>query len=179
MQSALLSTASSSAGQDRDVGRSARPALCRSHRKLAPARAGAALRPEKLRRNYCAPDGADALPLPVRGELCEVCGLPGYGSDGRQSLGDADCSAAPCCCRRETRMAGPIPKGRVSCGRCGRGRCTGCWVSGIWETDVWPGAKVPIFSDLSYYMHDGGHGMVPSDWDVYLKFLRMHLQPEQ
>lgn len=46
-------------------------------------------------------------------------------------------------------------------------------------TDVWPGAKVPIFSDLSYYMHDGGHGMVPSDWDVYLKFLRMHLQPEQ
>lgn len=42
-------------------------------------------------------------------------------------------------------------------------------------TDVWPKAKEPILHDLAYYMHDGGHGMVPSDWDVYVEFLKMHL----
>ncbi|MFZ1938274.1 MAG: acetylxylan esterase, partial [Terracidiphilus sp.] len=47
------------------------------------------------------------------------------------------------------------------------------------DTDVWPAAKTPIFHDLSYYMHDGGHGMVPSDWDIYVQFLKMHLQPGQ
>jgi hypothetical protein len=46
-------------------------------------------------------------------------------------------------------------------------------------TDVWPAAKVPILHDLSYYMHDGGHGMVPSDWDIYIQFLKMHLHPER
>ncbi len=45
-------------------------------------------------------------------------------------------------------------------------------------TDVWPEAKQPIYSDLSYYMHDGGHGTVPSDWDIYLTFLKTHLKPE-
>ena len=47
------------------------------------------------------------------------------------------------------------------------------------DTDVWPGAKEPILHDLSYYMHDGGHGMVPTDWDIYVQFLKMHLHPEQ
>lgn len=47
------------------------------------------------------------------------------------------------------------------------------------DTDVWPAAKQPILHDLSYYMHDGGHGMVPSDWDIYVQFLKMHLHPEQ
>ena len=47
------------------------------------------------------------------------------------------------------------------------------------DTDVWPGAKQPIFHDLSYYMHDGGHGMVPSDWNIYVEFLKMHLHPAQ
>ena len=42
-------------------------------------------------------------------------------------------------------------------------------------TDVWPAAKVPIFHDLSYSMHDGGHGMVPSDWDIYVEFLKRAL----
>ena len=28
------------------------------------------------------------------------------------------------------------------------------------------------------YMHAGGHGTVPTDWDVYLKFLTRHLKPE-
>lgn len=46
-------------------------------------------------------------------------------------------------------------------------------------TDVWPEAKQPIFHDLSYYMHEGGHGMVASDWDIYVQFLKMHLHPEQ
>lgn len=28
---------------------------------------------------------------------------------------------------------------------------------------------------LAYYMHEGGHGMVPGDWQVYLDFLQKHL----
>lgn len=46
-------------------------------------------------------------------------------------------------------------------------------------TDVWPAPKTPILHDEAYYMHEGGHGMVPSDWDIYLEFLKMHLHPEQ
>ena len=47
------------------------------------------------------------------------------------------------------------------------------------DTEVWPAAKQPILHDLSYSMHDGGHGMVPTDWDIYVQFLKMHLHPEQ
>jgi len=47
------------------------------------------------------------------------------------------------------------------------------------DTDVWPAARQPILHDLAYYMHDGGHGMVPSDWDIYIEFLKMHLHPGQ
>jgi hypothetical protein len=47
------------------------------------------------------------------------------------------------------------------------------------DTDVWPAAKVPILHDLAYYMHQGPHGMVPSDWDIYIQFLKMHLHPER
>ena len=47
------------------------------------------------------------------------------------------------------------------------------------DTDVWPQAKQPILHDLAYYMHDGGHGMVPTDWDIYIQFLKMHLHPGQ
>jgi (4-O-methyl)-D-glucuronate---lignin esterase len=44
-------------------------------------------------------------------------------------------------------------------------------------TDVWPAAKTPIFSNgLNYYMHEGGHGMVAMDWDIYVQFLKMHFQ---
>lgn len=46
------------------------------------------------------------------------------------------------------------------------------------DTDQWPPAGVPILHDLGYYMHDGGHGMVPSDWNIYLEFMKMHLKPE-
>ena len=44
-------------------------------------------------------------------------------------------------------------------------------------TDAWPAAKEPIFHDLGYYMHDGDHGMVPSDWGVYIDFLKKALPP--
>jgi len=46
-------------------------------------------------------------------------------------------------------------------------------------TDIWPSARQPIFHDLSYYMHDGGHGMVASDWAIYIDFLKQNLHPEQ
>src|SRR5215469_7673193 len=47
-------------------------------------------------------------------------------------------------------------------------------------TDVWPDATIPIFRDgLNYYMHDGGHGMVPTDWDIYVQFLKQNLHPER
>jgi hypothetical protein len=47
------------------------------------------------------------------------------------------------------------------------------------DTDEWPAARTPILRDLAYYMHDGGHGMVPTDWDIYIQFLKMHLHPDQ
>src|SRR5260370_3077631 len=47
------------------------------------------------------------------------------------------------------------------------------------ETDQWPAAGTPILHTLGYYMHAGGHGTIASDWDQYLKFLQMHLSPEQ
>jgi hypothetical protein len=47
------------------------------------------------------------------------------------------------------------------------------------DTTAWPAAKQPILHDLGYSMHDGGHGMVASDWDVYIEFLKMHLHPER
>lgn len=46
-------------------------------------------------------------------------------------------------------------------------------------TDVWPAAKVPIFSNgLNYYMHEGPHGMVPTDWEIYVQFLKAQFHPE-
>ncbi len=47
-------------------------------------------------------------------------------------------------------------------------------------TDVWPAPKQPIFRDgLNYYMHEGGHGMVPGDWSIYIEFLKQNLHPER
>jgi hypothetical protein len=28
-------------------------------------------------------------------------------------------------------------------------------------------------------MHDGPHGMVPTDWDIYIQFLKLHFHPQQ
>ena len=40
-------------------------------------------------------------------------------------------------------------------------------------TEQWPAAGTPIFTNgLNYYMHEGGHGMVQSDWGIYVQFLK-------
>ncbi|GAC1420573.1 MAG: acetylxylan esterase [Acidobacteriaceae bacterium] len=45
-------------------------------------------------------------------------------------------------------------------------------------TSTWPAAGTPIFTNgLNYYMHEGGHGMIPTDWDIYLQFLKANLRP--
>ena len=44
-------------------------------------------------------------------------------------------------------------------------------------TDDLPPAGEAILHDIGFYMHDGGHGIDPSDWDVILRFMQMHLQP--
>lgn len=44
-------------------------------------------------------------------------------------------------------------------------------------TDQMPPAGTPILRTLGYVMHDGGHGTIPSDWDLFLQFMRMHFRP--
>jgi hypothetical protein len=39
-----------------------------------------------------------------------------------------------------------------------------------------PAAGQPIFHTLGYVMHAGGHGTIPSDWELFLKFMQMRLQ---
>ncbi|MBO0723671.1 MAG: acetylxylan esterase [Blastocatellia bacterium] len=39
-----------------------------------------------------------------------------------------------------------------------------------------PNAGQPIFHTIGYVMHAGGHGALPSDWELFLKFMQMHLQ---
>ena len=47
------------------------------------------------------------------------------------------------------------------------------------DTDQMPPAGQAILHTLGYYMHAGGHGIIPSDWDQFLKFMQMHLRPER
>lgn len=42
------------------------------------------------------------------------------------------------------------------------------------ETDQLPPAETPMLNTLGYYMHKGGHGPVPSDWDIYVQFMEKH-----
>jgi len=42
-------------------------------------------------------------------------------------------------------------------------------------TEEFPAPGEPILHDIGYLMHDGGHGTVPADFDVYLEFLKMYL----
>ncbi len=42
------------------------------------------------------------------------------------------------------------------------------------ETDELPLVETPILNTLGYYMHKGGHGTVPSDWDIYVEFMKRH-----
>ena len=46
-------------------------------------------------------------------------------------------------------------------------------------TDQWPPAGTPILHDIGYFMHSGGHGTLPGDWDIFLKFIGMHWQPAE
>lgn len=42
-------------------------------------------------------------------------------------------------------------------------------------TTKFPAAGEPILHDLGYFMHDGGHGTVPGDFAVYIRFIQIHL----
>jgi hypothetical protein len=44
-------------------------------------------------------------------------------------------------------------------------------------TNEWPAPGQAIFHDICYFMHAGGHGTLPSDWDIFLKFLETNLKP--
>jgi hypothetical protein len=44
-------------------------------------------------------------------------------------------------------------------------------------TDKWPAAGEPLLNDLGYFMHAGGHGSLPSDYPVFIKFMKMHFEP--
>jgi hypothetical protein len=46
-------------------------------------------------------------------------------------------------------------------------------------TEQMPSAGQSIFHTLGYVMHAGGHGTIPSDWNLFLEFMRMHLQTEK
>jgi hypothetical protein len=49
---------------------------------------------------------------------------------------------------------------------------------GLGTTEM-PAAGQPVLHTIGYLMHDGGHGTIPSDWDTYLAFMKMHLQSGQ
>jgi hypothetical protein len=40
-----------------------------------------------------------------------------------------------------------------------------------------PAAGQPILHTLGYLMHEGGHGVMPQDWPVFLKFMQTYLHP--
>jgi hypothetical protein len=42
-------------------------------------------------------------------------------------------------------------------------------------TNEWPAAGQSILHTVGYYMHPGGHGAAPADWDIFIKFLQEHL----
>jgi hypothetical protein len=46
------------------------------------------------------------------------------------------------------------------------------------DTTEMPSAGQAIMHDIGYLMHDGGHGVIPLDWDTYLEFMKMHLHPD-
>ncbi len=43
------------------------------------------------------------------------------------------------------------------------------------ETNEWPPAGTLVGHTLGYYMHAGGHGTLPADWNVFLQFLKAQL----
>lgn len=64
----------------------------------------------------------------------------------------------------------------------------GEWLAGVAAGPVWellgkrgfgrtefPKAGESLLNDLGWVMHDGGHGTVPADYEVYVKFMETHL----
>ena len=45
-------------------------------------------------------------------------------------------------------------------------------------TTTLPAPGQPILNTLGYFMHAGGHGVLPADWPVYLRFMQMHFLGE-
>jgi len=43
------------------------------------------------------------------------------------------------------------------------------------DQEQMPDAGQVILHPLGYFMHHGGHGTIPSDWEVFLKFLQLYL----
>jgi hypothetical protein len=46
-------------------------------------------------------------------------------------------------------------------------------------TDTMPLPGQPILHTIGYYMHEGGHGTLPGDWQYFLQFMDMHLKGGQ
>jgi hypothetical protein len=44
------------------------------------------------------------------------------------------------------------------------------------DTEQIPSAGAPILHTIGYIMHAGGHGIIPSDWSQFFKFMEMHLR---
>jgi hypothetical protein len=42
------------------------------------------------------------------------------------------------------------------------------------ETDTMPETGIPILNDLGYFMHSGGHGTLPEDYDIFIQFMKKH-----
>lgn len=57
----------------------------------------------------------------------------------------------------------------------------------VWEllgarglgTDVFPEPNQPILNTLGYFMHDGGHAVLPRDWEIFVEFMKMHFFDER
>lgn len=45
------------------------------------------------------------------------------------------------------------------------------------EVDKLPEPGVPLMNKLGYLIHDGGNETIPSDWDVFLKFMQKYMTP--
>jgi hypothetical protein len=44
------------------------------------------------------------------------------------------------------------------------------------ETNEWPAAGTLVLHRAGYYMHAGGHGTLPTDWKVFLGFLKSEIE---
>ena len=97
-------------------------------------------------------------------------GISRQGADGCKYADGADGAAAAAAADRQHRLL-VRPQGRVSGGGCGRAGLQIARQRSARHRCV-AGGQGPILHDLAYYMHDGGHGMVPSDWDIYMSFSR-------